>query len=102
MDKLQTQWASGSCWLCSGTLILIVWKPYVDNTANLPKISFASLCDLDEAGWDGRVQLQLPKAKQTHKMLAMPSVHFVGLWSRKENRERILNYALRVWVSTLP
>ena len=43
------------------------------------------------------------RAKQTHKMFARPSVHFVGLWSRKKNREkeRILNYALRVWVSTL-
>ena len=41
--------------------------------------------------------------KQTHKMLARPSVCFVGLWSRKEGREkeRILNYALRVWISTL-
>lgn len=36
-------------------------------------------------------------------MLGRPSVHFVGLWSRKEGREKekIVNYALRVWISIL-
>lgn len=35
-------------------------------------------------------------------MLGRPFVHFAGLWEKKEGRgkERILNYAWRVWIST--